>query len=69
MHTTLGNLLMLAVMSYNAYLSIALAIGGGIGYWIFGPTLHQLNMLKLTERRKNIPCDPECSGKMEQKRR
>lgn len=60
-HTTLGYLLMLAVMSYNGYLSIALALGGGLGYWVFGPSLQQLNMRQFDDKRKNMRCEPECS--------
>ncbi|XP_015512261.1 protein SLC31A2 isoform X1 [Neodiprion pinetum] len=60
-HTTLGYLLMLAVMSYNGYLSIALILGGGFGYWMFGPSLHQLNMHHFDDQHKNMQCDLECS--------
>ncbi|XP_020707192.1 probable low affinity copper uptake protein 2 [Athalia rosae] len=60
-HTTLGYLLMLAVMSYNAYFTIALAIGGGLGFWIFGAAIQQLNMLQFTDKRRTIQCDSECS--------
>ncbi|KAL2738021.1 copper transporter 51-like, partial [Vespula squamosa] len=60
-HTTLGYILMMAVMTYNVYISIALAIGGSLGYWIFGPALIELNMSQFQERQKIIKCDKECS--------
>lgn len=61
-HTTLGYFLMLAVMTFNGYLTIALALGGGFGYWIFGPSLQELNMLRFNDKKNNLRCDPECSG-------
>ncbi|XP_047366546.1 uncharacterized protein LOC124955727 isoform X3 [Vespa velutina] len=59
-HTTLGYILMMAIMTYNVYISIALAIGGSLGYWIFGPALIELNMSQFRKRQKIIKCDKEC---------
>lgn len=54
---------MLAVMTYNGYICIALVIGSTIGYWIFSPALLNLNMAELREKYNSIPCDPVCAGK------
>lgn len=53
---------MLAVMSFNGYIGIALIIGSGIGYWIFGPTLIELNLAKFVPKRTVVKCEPGCSG-------
>ncbi|KAK9306311.1 hypothetical protein QLX08_003009 [Tetragonisca angustula] len=60
-HTSLGYLLMLAVMSYNIYVNIAIILGGGIGYWIFGPKLIELNMKQYFKKQTLIDCDKECA--------
>ncbi|EZA58020.1 hypothetical protein DMN91_005786 [Ooceraea biroi] len=60
LHTILGYILMMAVMTYNAYITIALAIGGGLGYWIFGPTLVQLNMQQFQRKQAIVECDKNC---------
>lgn len=54
---------MLAVMSYNIYVNIAIILGGGIGYWIFGPKLIELNMKQFLKKQTLIDCDKECAGK------
>ncbi|XP_014603383.1 PREDICTED: probable low affinity copper uptake protein 2 isoform X2 [Polistes canadensis] len=60
-HTTLGYMLMMAVMTYNVYISIVLVIGSCLGYWIFGPVLIELNMRRFQERQKIIKCDKKCT--------
>lgn len=59
-HTILGYILMMAVMTYNAYFTIALTIGGCLGYWIFGPTLVQLNMQRFYRKQALVKCDENC---------
>lgn len=54
---------MLAVMTYNAYITIALVIGGCLGYWIFGLTLVQLNMQRFRQKPDVVECDKNCDGK------
>lgn len=53
-------------MTYNGYISIALIIGSGIGYYVFGPILLNLRLKKLQQQRKNSSkserCDPQCAG-------
>lgn len=60
-HTFLGYILMLAVMSYNVYINIALVLGGSIGYWIFGPKLIELNMKRFYQKQNMLDCDKECA--------
>ncbi|KAI4491292.1 hypothetical protein M0802_010225 [Mischocyttarus mexicanus] len=60
-HTALGYILMMAVMTFNVYISIVLVIGSCLGYWIFGPLLIELNMNRFQEREKIIKCDSECT--------
>lgn len=55
---------MLAVMTFNGYISIALILGSGIGYYIFGPVLLELKMIRLQKHRRLIQCNPECAGKV-----
>lgn len=62
LHTTLGYILMMAVMTYNGYISIALVIGGCLGYWIFGPTLVQSNMQQFHRKQAIVECDKNCEG-------
>jgi len=61
LHTTLGYILMMAVMTYNAYITIALALGGCLGYWLFGLTLVQLNMQRF-QHKQAIECDKNCES-------
>ncbi|XP_076232683.1 protein SLC31A2 isoform X2 [Calliopsis andreniformis] len=60
-HTFLGYLLMMAVMTYNAYINIALVLGGCLGYWIFGPKLIELNMVQFYKRQRILECKKECA--------
>ncbi|XP_029046152.1 probable low affinity copper uptake protein 2 isoform X1 [Osmia bicornis bicornis] len=60
-HTFLGYLLMLAVMTYNVYINIALVLGGCLGYWIFGPKLIELNLKEFYKRQNILDCDKECA--------
>ncbi|KAK2579572.1 hypothetical protein KPH14_010868 [Odynerus spinipes] len=61
LHTTLGYILMMAVMTYNVYINIALVIGSCLGYWIFGPVLIELYMNRFQEKQKIIKCDKDCA--------
>lgn len=65
LHTTIGYIMMLAVMTYNGYITIALVIGGCLGYWIFGPTLVQLNMQRFNRKRTIVKCDKDCEDVFE----
>lgn len=62
-HTILGYMLMLSVMTYNGYIAISLIIGAGIGYWIFGRTLIQLNLEHYKRAHDRITrCNVLCAG-------
>ncbi|KZC11501.1 PREDICTED: probable low affinity copper uptake protein 2 [Dufourea novaeangliae] len=61
-HTLFGYILMLAIMTYNVYVNIAIILGGCIGYWIFGPKLIELNLARFHKRQKLLNCDEECAG-------
>nr|CAD7410692.1 unnamed protein product [Timema cristinae] len=39
---TLGYLLMLCVMTYNGYFTVAVSLGAGLGYLVFGPALIEI---------------------------
>lgn len=60
-HTMLGYILMMTIMTYNVYINVSLVIGSCLGYWIFGPTLTELNMAQFQEKQKIIKCDRECA--------
>ncbi|XP_039308047.1 probable low affinity copper uptake protein 2 isoform X1 [Solenopsis invicta] len=60
LHTALGYILMMAVMTYNAYITIALVVGACIGYCIFGPTLIQLNIQYFQRKQAIMECDKNC---------
>ncbi|XP_033228585.1 probable low affinity copper uptake protein 2 isoform X2 [Belonocnema kinseyi] len=53
-HTLLGYLLMLAIMTYNGYISIAIALGSCFGYWIFGPSLVESNIAQFQAKGLKI---------------
>lgn len=50
-------------MTYNVYINIAIVLGGGLGYWIFGLKLIELNVERFFEKRTLLDCDKECAGK------
>nr|CAD7598161.1 unnamed protein product [Timema genevievae] len=41
---TLGYLLMLCVMTYNGYFTVAVSLGAGLGYLVFGPALTEIGL-------------------------
>lgn len=53
---------MMAVMTFNAYITIALTIGACVGYCIFGPTLVQFNMQRFHRKQATVECDKNCEG-------
>ncbi|XP_076627791.1 protein SLC31A2 isoform X2 [Colletes latitarsis] len=63
-HTVLGYVLMLAVMTYNVYINIAVVLGGCLGYWIFGPKLIELHMAQFHKRQRLLECDKECAEQL-----
>ncbi|KAL7303712.1 hypothetical protein TKK_0003847 [Trichogramma kaykai] len=57
----LGYILMLSIMSFNIYMMIAIAIGSGIGYYIFGPIWFEWNIEKIQRRKRLLECNPVCA--------
>lgn len=55
---------MLAVMTYNGYISIAIVLGSGLGYYVFGSILLEFKMSEFQKQHKIIQCNPECAGKL-----
>nr|CAD7266829.1 unnamed protein product [Timema shepardi] len=41
---TLGYLIMLCVMTYNGYFTVAVSLGAGLGYLVFGPALIEIGL-------------------------
>ncbi|XP_050422894.1 probable low affinity copper uptake protein 2 [Adelges cooleyi] len=50
----IGYVLMCAVMTYNAFVFIAVVGGYGVGYWLFGLTMMQLTAKNLL-KSNNVP--------------
>ncbi|XP_072935351.1 uncharacterized protein [Epargyreus clarus] len=63
-HNTVGYLLMLAVMLYNAQLLLAVVLGMMLGYFLFGTKLTRLQMQCFSTKRVVI-CTPECDDTAE----
>lgn len=55
-HNILGYALMLAVMVYNGYLFVAVILGMGVGYFIFGHKTMKINMENIQARTNNAVC-------------
>lgn len=55
----IGYGLMLAVMMYNGYMTIAVAIGAGIGYFLFGQTLLKINKENCAVKKESL-CFTSC---------
>ncbi|XP_058791747.1 high affinity copper uptake protein 1-like [Phymastichus coffea] len=60
MHVVIGYFFMLTVMTFNGYITIALAIGSGIGYYVFGPILVEMNIRKFKKQCKIVQDNSEC---------
>ncbi|XP_014483358.1 PREDICTED: high affinity copper uptake protein 1-like isoform X2 [Dinoponera quadriceps] len=69
LHTILAYILMMAVMTYNVYITIAIGVGGSLGYWIFGPTLVQLKMEQFRRKQAIVECDKNCEAVSENQQR
>ena len=61
-HVLLGYTLMLAIMTYNGYITISVVLGSGIGYFVFGLVLQEKNILKVKTQHKIKICHPTCAG-------
>ncbi|XP_012285169.1 probable low affinity copper uptake protein 2 isoform X2 [Orussus abietinus] len=59
-HTLMGYIIMMAAMTYNGYITIALVCGAAIGYWIFSPALMSFS-IKQFPQQKSVQCEVECA--------
>ncbi|XP_044730247.1 probable low affinity copper uptake protein 2 [Chrysoperla carnea] len=50
----IGYGLMLSVMMYNGYMTIAVGIGAGIGYFLFGQTLLKINKENCAVKKESL---------------
>lgn len=57
-------MLMLCVMTYNGYFTIAVSVGAGIGYFVFGQVLLEIGLKNGGIRRPKRVC-PVCMGKFD----
>jgi hypothetical protein len=51
-------------MTYNGYFTIAVSVGAGIGYLVFGPVLLEIGLKSGGIRRPKRVC-PVCMGKFD----
>lgn len=59
-HNSMGYAIMLAVMYYNGWLFVAVILGMGIGYFIFGHISMKINMENVQARTTTVICSPAC---------
>ncbi|CRK97990.1 CLUMA_CG011359, isoform C [Clunio marinus] len=60
-HNILNYGLMLAVMMYNGYIFVAVAMGAFIGYFLFGHLSMKINMENLQAIQTKIVCSSRCA--------
>lgn len=60
-HNVLNYGLMLAVMVYNGYIFIAVAMGAFIGYFLFGHLSMKINMENLQAIQTKMICSTRCA--------
>ncbi|XP_011506338.1 PREDICTED: probable low affinity copper uptake protein 2 [Ceratosolen solmsi marchali] len=60
-HVMLGYFLMLAIMTFNGYINVAIVLGSGIGYYIFGLILLKINLAKIKKHHRLAQCNPVCA--------
>ncbi|GLH10810.1 High affinity copper uptake protein 1 [Gryllus bimaculatus] len=61
---TIGYIVMLAVMTFNGYFTIAVILGSAFGYLVFGPWLMEIKLKASTVCSKQQKCST-CIAKME----
>lgn len=60
MHNILGYALMLSVMVYSGWLFVAVVLGMGLGYFVFGHISMKINMENVQARTTKVICAPAC---------
>lgn len=64
LHNTLGYALMLSVMLFNGYVFVAVVLGMGLGYFLFGHVSMRVNMENMQARTTKVICAPVCGGEL-----
>lgn len=62
LHNTLGYALMLSVMLFNGYVFVAVVLGMGVGYFLFGHISMRVNMENMQARTTKVICAPVGDG-------
>lgn len=60
-HNSIGYAIMLSVMVYSGWLFLAVILGMGLGYFLFGHITMKINMENITVRKTTPTCPPACS--------
>lgn len=67
-HNVLNYALMLAVMMFNGYIFVAVALGAFVGYFLFGHLSMKTNMENLQAIQTKIICSTRCADSGEFRR-
>lgn len=59
-HSVLSYVLMLSVMVYSGWLFVAVVLGMGLGYFVFGHISMKINMENVQARTTKVICAPAC---------
>lgn len=59
-HNSIGYAIMLSVMVYSGWLFLAVILGMGFGYFVFGHVTMKVNMESIQARTTKIVCSTSC---------
>lgn len=59
-HNSIGYAIMLSVMMYSGWLFVAVILGMGLGYFLFGHITMKVNMENINVRKTANVCPPTC---------
>lgn len=59
-HNSIGYAIMLSVMMYSGWLFLAVILGMGLGYFLFGHITMKVNMENINVRKTAVVCPPSC---------
>lgn len=60
-HNSIGYIIMLSCMVYSGWLFIAVVLGMGLGYFMFGHISMKINMENVQARTNTVMCLPACA--------